>query len=358
MIYSINVKDNIMFEVLKDVFNLTSEQLSNEVLTYFNQFISIMNKTRINYDDLANCLTPSNKKKEICLIFDTLKISNSCYGREIFNELLPLFNKDKTYNILYGDLLDFSNYKLTDIILDLMCESCGIQRVNEHKWTCRYFLVYINNLSRTDFEKFSNINNDIPGFLGFSDMTNSSLFKSYISNCINSGFIIHKNIVLCGHEPDIKDVSDRNMPGYNFSENGFKVVSISSDYYSIFLDYLIDSSISIWQTDKKYKELLSDIISNDCNLENFEIILTNEKLNYLISNKNVVSYFNNDNLKSEILLKIEKCLKNNIFYKIDFSKLEFEVILFTVYIDIQNKKITCGIKYDIKNKRFEVITMF
>ena len=359
MIFTINVKNNIMFEVVKCHFALSSEQLSKEVITYFNQFKKLMDNANINYLDLGNCLTPSNDKMEICLIFDTLKIENSWYGKEIFDSLLPLFDKKKTYNILYGDLLDFTDNKFPDKILDLMCETCGIIRVNEHKFTNRYFLIYINNLSKTDFEKFSNIHDIIPSYIGYANMTNSSLFKSYISNCINSGFILYKNNMICGHEPDIENISNRNMPGFSFRENGYNIVSISSDYYSIFLDYLIDSSISIWKTDKKYKELLSDIISHGCNLENFNIILTNEKLNYLITEKNIDMRFNKpSNLKEEIIFKIASCLKNNIFYKLYFTVLQYKIIKFNVYIDIDNKKITCGIKYNIESKNFEIITMF
>ena len=95
MIYSINVKNNIMFEVVKDYFALTSVQLSNEVIAYFNQFMKLLDEAKIEYNELGNCLTPSNSKKEICLIFDTLKIKNSWYSKEIFDNLLPMFDKKK-----------------------------------------------------------------------------------------------------------------------------------------------------------------------------------------------------------------------------------------------------------------------
>ena len=358
MIYSINVKNNIMFEVVKDYFALTSVQLSNEVIAYFNQFMKLLDEAKIEYNELGNCLTPSNSKKEICLIFDTLKIKNSWYSKEIFDNLLPMFDKKKTYNVLYGDLLNFDKKAVTDKILDLMCDACGIDRVDEHEYTNRYFLVYINNLSKTEFTKFSAIS-CIPSFIGYVNVTNSSLFKSYISNCISSRFILHKNNMICGHEPDIEAVSNRNMPGFNFVGNNYNIISISDDYYSIFLDYLIDSSISVWKDDKKYKELLSDIIGYNCNLEDFNFILSEEKLTYITSNKNIANRFNNpNNLKQELVSNITNCIRKNIFYKLDFSKLQFNVILFNVYIDINDKKITCGIKYDISNKNFEIATMF
>ena len=358
MIYSINIKNNIMFEVIKDYFALTSVQLSNEVMSYFNKFIQTLDGAKIKYDELGNCLTPSNNKKEICLVFDALKIKNSWYSKEIFDNLLPIFDKKKTYNILYGDLLNFDNKTITDKILDLMCDACGIDRVDEHEYTNRYFLVYINNLSKTDFTKFSSISS-IPSFIGYVNVTNSSLFKSYISNCISSRFILHKNNMICGHEPDVETISNRNMPGFNFVENKYNIISISDDYYSIFLEYLIDSSISVWKVDKKYKELLSDIIGYDCNLEDFNFTLTEEKLTYITKNKNIANRFNNPtNLKQEIVSNIINCIKKNIFYRIDFSKLQFNVILFNVYIDIDSEKITCGIKYDIINKNFEITTMF
>lgn len=359
MIYSVNAKYNVMFEVAKEYFCLESEQFSNEVLDYFDKFSNLMKEAHVVYSELKNCLMPSNGKKEICLIFDTTKINAACYGRTIFENLLPLFKKDKAYNVKYGDLIDRTGYKKTDVVLDLMCNSCEIPRVDEHRYTCRYFLVYINNLSKTDYKTFFDVRTQIPSCIGAADMTYSSKFKSYISGCIESKFIVYKNKILCGHEPDHEGISNKNMPGFTFQENGFDVISISSDYFSIFLDYIIDTSEPIRIPDKKYKEMVSDIISNGCNLNEQNIVLDDKKLGYLINEKHMQDLFDKKDLKNQILSKVNWCLKNNIIYRLDFSKKnEHNVILFSVFFDINQRKVTCGIKYDISEKKLEIETMY
>ena len=349
-----------MFHVINSIFNLSSAQLSSEINNSFIYFESLLGKAKINYTDLRKVLVPSIDKKEICFVFDTLYIKECSYGIKILNDLLPFFNKQKKYNVLFGDLLDYSNYKFTDKILDIMCAACNINRVDEHKFTNRYFLIYINNLSKSDFQKFANCVSSRPYFVGYADMTYSSLFKSYISNCISSQFILLNNKVICKHEPDIEDIASINIIGCDFEHNGFEIVSVSSDYYSLFLDYLIDSSVSVWEKDNAYKELMSDIISYECDLNDFLFNIPDEKIMYLIHHSNIQLRLGNpNNVKETIQNMVSHCIKNNIFYELDFNKLQYEIIKFNVFIDVSNStKLTCSIKYNILQKSFELITMY
>lgn len=360
MIYSINIKNNIMFEVMKDCFSLTSPQISKELKFYFEEFNNLLNEANVNYCSLKKCLIPSRDKKEICLVFDTLLIDDCCYGAKIINNLLPLFDKDKSYNIIFGDLLSDTNGKHTNKILDEMCETCNIERVNEHHFTNRYFLVFINNLCNTDFAKFVNELKYLPYFVGYADMTYASIFKAYVSVSIDSGFILLKNRVICPHEPDLGKISNVNIYGFDFQNNGYEIISISSDYYSIFLDYLIDPSLPNIPIDNGYKTLMADIIGYDCNLKEFSIDLPDEKVQYLINEKNIDNRLGNPrDLKNTIIQLVANSITRNIFYELSFDKLEFGVIMFNVYIDINSyTKLTCGVKYNIASKNFEISTLF
>ncbi len=360
MIYSINVKHNIMFEVMKEHFALTSQQIFNEVNSYFKEFNTLLNIAEIDYSSLKKCLVPSSDKKEICLVFDTLLIEECYYGAKIINNLLPLFDKNKSYNVIFGDLLSDTKCKHTNKILDEMCRACNIERVDEHHFTNRYFLVYINNLCNTDFDKFANKLKSLPYFVGYADMTYSSIFKAHVSVSIGSGFVLLKNTVICPHEPDLEEVLNVNIYGFDFQNNEYNLISLSSDYYSVFLDYLIDPSLPNIPIDKSYKNLMADIIGHHCNLNEFCIDLPDGKVQYLISEKNIDNRLENpDDLKATIIQLVANSIKRNIFYELNFDKIEFGVIMFNVYIDINpHTKLTCGVKYNIESKNFEIITMF
>ena len=70
-IHTLNARDNIIFQLISDYFNLNSVQIFSEISGMFNGFNEILISKKIKYEKLKYALIPRREddKKEILLIF-------------------------------------------------------------------------------------------------------------------------------------------------------------------------------------------------------------------------------------------------------------------------------------------------
>ncbi len=87
-------------------------------------------------------------KEEAIYLFDSTAIDTGLYGRQIFDQLLPLLDSRSTQSILVGDLLDDDQR----LIYEIISESMILSRSFTFKHSTLIFGVYINNLSITGGE--------------------------------------------------------------------------------------------------------------------------------------------------------------------------------------------------------------
>lgn len=206
--------------------------------------------------------------------------------------------------------------------------------INEPKYINRFYLVYITNLSKTERKNIIDKLSKKEYFVGACDMTFTSLFKTYVSHCINTTFIqLEKNIIM-GHESDLEENSDRNMYGLPFEENGYQITSIQGDYFSQFLSYAIDSDLIIdSKGQEKYLKLLSNVItSQEKSLDKFQIKIEHNKIIYLEKNKKILSRLKIKEKDLDKLL-LEK-IKNANIYNISFNYQEkYGKVKFNIFFD-------------------------
>jgi DNA-binding ferritin-like protein (Dps family) len=62
---------------------------------------------------------PSTDKEEAVFIFDSSVTNSGLYGREIFNQILPLLEPRSTQSILVGDLLSDDQHFIYEILREL-----------------------------------------------------------------------------------------------------------------------------------------------------------------------------------------------------------------------------------------------
>ena len=80
MIYTLNARDNVLMDVMKDIFKAKPIQLQMIIGDGFDHLKNVLNSNGIKYEGLRGALTPSKDRRELLLVFDTKKIDNSFYG--------------------------------------------------------------------------------------------------------------------------------------------------------------------------------------------------------------------------------------------------------------------------------------
>lgn len=363
-IFSVEAKDFFSLQILKDIFKLTAHELCTEVLSQLSILEHKLNQSELSYNEFKSVLLPikNSKKKDYIFVFDTTKIDNYSYGYEIFEKILPCFSKETKHNVLSGDLLNLTEEKNISPILEMMFKALNKPMINEPKYTNRFYLVYITNISQNDLSGIIDNICDEVSYVGSCDMTHTSLFKSYIANCIRTTFIKLGSTIVMGHESDIEENSDVNMYGYPFLENGYKIVSIQGDYFYQFLSYSIDSDIILdTRKHRSYISILSNIIMKaESELDKSSLEITVSKLEYLEKYKTVLSRLKiSPEYLNEIVL--EKIRTSNI-YNISFEHEDKGVIKFNIYFDYLSgdkfKKMLCALGYDMNTKKLHLITMY
>lgn len=363
LIYSIESRDNFMLSLMKDFFKLDGKEVSNEIRSYFAEFRKHFKPTNINYEDLKYALVPNKSRKEYLFAFDSAVIKDYAYGAYIFNKIIKGFDKSKAYNILSGDLLDFSNGKYIKSILEMFFNELGVEYIDEKRFTNRFYCIYINNLSDSDIEKLVDLSKKMNCFIGCADMTYSCPLKTYLTKSIGTRFIIYKDKIINGHEPDINEIRNYNMPGYDFEENGYNVISIQGNYFSVFMSYLISSDIVVWK-EEKYKEIISNLITNQDKLSKIDFILLKDKIEYIESAKRTMTRLGFEKSDHEKIYKLilEK-MRDNMIHNIDFSLLEeFGIVKFNIVFDYKSqgvwRKFVCTLKYEPDNEILKLVTMY
>lgn len=246
MIYTFDNKNFLLYPVMKSYFELDDFAIYNIIQNEFKKLQSQLNLKNIIYKELKGALIPNQdkNKREICFIIDTTILNKSNYGYYIFKKLIPLLDKDSTYSILYGDYVDFL-YKYNNesqIILENALNEV-IERCHQsnYQYSNQYFLIYFNRLTKAQHQKIVDGLLDFSWFTGFADISHMSMFKTYISNILISLCIKNKRKVIMSHSFEYANEENINECGFPFENNGFKVLSINSDFYQSFLSYKIES---------------------------------------------------------------------------------------------------------------------
>ncbi|MGG8496598.1 hypothetical protein ACQY1Q_09290 [Tenacibaculum sp. TC6] len=358
-IYTINARGNMFLEVTKEYFSLDDEVMHSEINGMFNELIKILNSKGINYKSLKSCLTPKYDRKEIGLIFDSSKIESNWYGYEVFEKLIPLFNKDSSHSILCGDYIG-DNELQNELFFRFYSQ---IKQTNEFKYqhSTQFFIVYINNLSENMFNKLISDLTDYQPFIGFFDLTNQSFMKSYLSTILANSFIKNNRTIILEHEDDRDNSENVNLISYPFEKSGYEVKSLQGIYYGVFLSYKIEREVfEGFESDTDFSlNSISPIVSKIKEIEieenKFEYLKTVKKGK--LKKANLIAYS-----KKELTQLIQKKIKSNYIYNMTDLKTH-NIFKFDILIELLNTmdeivKITIGFEYKSENGKLRLITLY
>ncbi|HEY3846671.1 MAG TPA: hypothetical protein VGL95_06115, partial [Acetobacteraceae bacterium] len=102
-IHTLNARGNVLLEVVRDRANLDAARMLHEIQGLRQEAEEVLAAKGISYEALRNALIPSQKRKEIALVFDSSVIDDAWYGLHVFKHYMPLFNASSNHSVLVGD---------------------------------------------------------------------------------------------------------------------------------------------------------------------------------------------------------------------------------------------------------------
>jgi hypothetical protein len=361
-IFTLNARDNGMLDLCyKDS---SPNEIYEEINNVFDMFINSLESSNIEYKTLKNSLIPSNEKNEIVLVFDVLKSGFSTYDYNILTKVLPLLGKQCTHSFLVGDYI--GDHSRKEMLHALFYEYINQINPTIYQYHNQYFLVYINNLSKTMVQNLIDGLKRYDYFTGYFDVTYSSKIKTYLSAILVARFIKHKSVLISSEPFDTNIIDEIEVNGlaYYYEELGFSCKYVHSSFYLIFLWYKIERKIiKNLETDVNFS--LNTLSSSFIDLSDCDIEIEPSKLNYLFQQKTEnIERSGLLNLSVEELTdQIKEKIESNYIYNLSFLE-KYNILKFNILIEVPRidakklMKLLIALEYKPKDRKLRLITMY
>ena len=357
-IHTLNARGNVLLEVVRDTFDLNSEHMFREIQSMHNQVCDVLNNKAVNYLDLKNALVPHTDRYEIALFFDTQKIDKMSYGKEVLDRLWPLLNKSSKHSILVGDYV--ARKLEQEILFD---EFSTINFFHSTEWfnSSQYFVVYLNNQTKSMVDIIIGGFKSWSAFIGYADMTFSSRLKFILSFSLVHLITKLGKTFIQEHEDDRSNTENVNIQFHSPEKYDFNVKSLCSSLYGVFLTCKIERPVfGNFQVDTDMA--FNAMVPNPRGVSDFDILIADEKLGYLQSEKSgslKKAELHNASKKNIADLIKQKIANNYIYNLIDQDDCRrFSLMLEVETIKKGIVKLMPVLEYDIENNQLRLITMY
>jgi hypothetical protein len=360
-VHTLDARGNVMLEVARNYLNLSPEQMLIEIQTLRRQLADVLKKKGVNYDDLRGALVPDQKKLEMALVFDTMKLEDSWYGYEVFKQVIPLLDPRTKNSILHGDYIGDNQDQ--DVLYEAFRDAIFPVRPTVYRHSSQFYIVYINNLSNAAFEHLAQGLIGFEPYVGYANTTYSSTFKTLLSMklvnlCVKSG-----GKIIQGHEDDLDDTENINMSGYPFEENGYECVSIGSDLEGVLLSYKIERPVfDGFEVDTEFS--INAVNPRIYSLEEFGVQVEEAKLSYIKQAKaGSVHGAGLAKVSADELRKIIRSkLRSNYIYNMSYLA-EHNVTKFSIVIEVAGKegrpfRLMAALEYRPDEKVLRLVTLY
>lgn len=248
------------------------------------------------------------------------------------------------------------------LIFDILKDSKSLARSFTFSHSTLLYGVYINNLSESALAKIHSNLVFSQAYLGHIQTTFMSLAKIYASTTM-AGFLIKKGkTLIMAHEDDRPNTEDINITIYNLEQFGYKVASLQSMYFSIFLTYKIERPIlKGMETDNELA--LNSISDNIMPLNNLKVLLEEAKYGYLVNKK--LGKLNQAGLSAKDRSQIEKIIQEKIYgsyiynlkYLVQHNVTTFNIMLEIAHLNGYPTRLTAALEYIPEKKILRVVTL-
>ncbi|NHQ60239.1 hypothetical protein G9409_06470 [Chlorobium sp. BLA1] len=361
-IHTLNARDNVMLEVIRNYFKLTPHHMHRQIQGMRATLEDILSKKGISYSNLRSALVPDRKRREIALVFDTTAIESSWYGLDVFERIIPQLDKRSNHSILVGDYLDRPGE--IEKLFSAFEESVRLRRNVEFRHPSQFYIVYLNNLTDAMVRRFDEGLAGYEAYVGFADTTYASAFKLYLSTMLVNLGIKHGHIFIQGHEPDRPDADDLNMCGYPFEETGFTCRSVSSDLEGVLLSFKIERPVfSGFEVDTELA--LNAISLLPLPLDDFVVEVEAARLNYVKTiKKNSVERAGLEAITSNELGELIKAkISGSYIYNLVVLE-EYDIAKFNIIIELPSRsseeptRLLAALEYKPEQKILRLLTLY
>ena len=332
--------------------------MKREIQRLHVEVVRALAAKNIEYAGLRSALVPAMDRHEATFVFDSRLAGSNLYGRDVFNHLLPLLDARTTQSILVGDLTGDDQR----LMFEILRESMVLARSFTFKHATLLYGVYINNLTEAALTRLHHGLGAFDAYLGFIPTTFLSRAKIYASTSMASFLLKKGTTLIMGHEDDRPNSENINITLYDLEQCGYKVASLQSMYFSLFLAYKIERPVFKW--DDADIEISLNAISGDVRpLDEFTVLLDEAKHGYLLNEKlgklQKAGLAKTDRIQIESIIqaKVSRSYVYNLVYLDQHDVMKFNIMLEIDRPDGYPTRMTAALEYLPERKTLRVLTL-
>jgi hypothetical protein len=226
-IWTLNGRDNVIFGVLSGLLALTDRQTRSVIVQSHSELLRILSNKEIDYTSLRAALVPAQNRGECVFLFevDQLdKFSAPSYSAVAGSQILPLLNRATTCSIMHGDLLHPDVDRGVALLDRHVVKQRSIEIIN----TSEIFGIYINNLSRSMFDRIHAGLDGYRPYLGYAIVTQNSPMKDWVSAVLGPCYLKASRRFICAHEDDTPNEENDNLPMWPLGDHMYDYSSLQS----------------------------------------------------------------------------------------------------------------------------------
>lgn len=355
-LHTLDARDNVMLEVMLKESALSPDHILREIRWLLEETTSALAARGISYASLRPALVPSSTRREIALIFDSMRIGNAWYGLPIHRAVIPLLERKSCHSVLGGDLLGETDmqWRIRGGLEGGLVPSSAL----DYRHSTQYFALYINNLSDSMVRKLHEGLATFAPYVGFVDCTLGGFMKTYFSMTLVSEFVKRGHVIIQQHEDDLEPDANQNTIGYPFEEFGYTVRSIPSMLFGVLLSYKIERPVFPgFESDTEFS--LNAVSTFPSQLDGFHVTVDPMKLKYLLENKSGslrragLSEVQPAELEKVIAAKLQANYIYNMCQNDDHG-----VVKFNILVEHGECRLTVALEYVPADQTVRLITMY
>lgn len=350
----INSRNSFLFDILKNDDEIFLKDLHN-----FDKIMKEKLLTKeIKYSDLKTILSRGNKG-DIAFVFDWTKIDDPLYGEYVLKLIMPkLYNNN--FCFLHGDYSIYSENLLEKNFEIVLLKEALYEEYNTNTEPSSLYIVYFTNIGIKKAKEINDFLKEEHSYVGFCDLNLNGSFKTLLSTILCQPFIKYgKNIIEPSYETEYIEKND--YPNFLVLKNyDYNFFNVNFDYYSIFLEYRIPLTIKESDKDLYYSLKFLNANVNYNLIKNLNIVITDEKILYLLKEKDYI--FNKWNMndigiiRDFLTIKIKQSLLIGEIFDLEFMD-KYNVFKFNIYMENFGKKYKIGLKLLVDKRELFFLTL-